>query len=75
MFDAMKGQDYYRYNGSLTTPPCSEGVKWFVAQTTATASEAQVQSFVNAFNPNARPVQPRNDRTVLGYRIPVDVAG
>ena len=36
---------YYRFNGSLTTPPCSEGVRWFVIKKPVTASNAQIQQF------------------------------
>ena len=58
---------YYRYEGSFTTPPCTQGVKWILSETSARASEAQVDAFVAAFDPNARPVQARNGRTVSKY--------
>jgi len=57
---------FYRYNGSLTTPPCSETVKWFVFATPMTMSQKQWLSFKSLYaNPeNNRPVQPTNDRPV-----------
>ncbi len=58
--------DYYRFNGSLTTPPCSEGVWWFVVKQPATASKAQIEQFSKVMgHPNNRPVQPVNARVVL----------
>ncbi len=59
-------RDYYRFNGSLTTPPCSEGVWWLVMKKTATASKAQIEQFSKTMgHPNNRPVQPVNARPVL----------
>jgi carbonic anhydrase len=56
-----KERDYYRFNGSLTTPPCSEGVHWFVIKQPATASKAQIEQFSNAVGfANNRPIQPAN---------------
>jgi carbonic anhydrase len=53
----------YRYDGSLTTPPCSEGVQWSVLQGTITMSQAQMDAFTSRFSAaNNRPVQPTNDR-------------
>lgn len=58
--------DYYRLNGSLTTPPCSEGVRWLVLKQPLTASAAQVRAFAEAMNaPNNRPVQPVGARVFL----------
>lgn len=54
---------YYRYNGSLTTPPCSEGVQWLLMNTPVELSEAQVTAFQQIFHGNARPIQPINERT------------
>lgn len=57
---------YYRYSGSLTTPPCSEGVKWVVFKTALTASTAQIEKLENALaHTNSRPVQPLYGRVVL----------
>jgi carbonic anhydrase len=56
---------YYHYMGSLTTPPCSEGVKWFVATEPMPIGSKQVDQFVSLVNFNARPVQPLATRRVL----------
>ena len=57
---------YHHYKGSLTTPPCSEGVRWFVLSQPITMSAAQIQKFEAAAAPNARPVQPLNSRLMIG---------
>lgn len=58
--------DYYRFSGSLTTPPCSEGVLWLVLKEPITASKEQIQAFQNAVgHANNRPVQPVNARAIL----------
>ena len=58
--------DYYRFNGSLTTPPCSEGVLWIVMKGHPTVSAAQAEKLQHAVHgPNNRPVQPLNARVVL----------
>lgn len=56
---------YYNYAGSLTTPPCSEGVNWMVMTTPVEVSSGQVQAFAAIFPQNNRPVQALNERTVL----------
>lgn len=56
---------YYHYQGSLTTPPCSEGVMWYVLQNHGTVSEAQIAQFNGIFQGDARPVQPLNGREVV----------
>jgi carbonic anhydrase len=58
-------QSYYRYNGSFTTPPCTEGVKWFVMSNPVELSDAQMGAFEAIYNGNYRPVQPFNARTFL----------
>lgn len=55
----------YRFQGSLTTPPCSEGVNWHVAQTTVTASADQIRAMNSIMGNNARPIQPLNGRLVV----------
>ena len=55
----------YRYNGSLTTPPCSEGVKWIVLTTPVEMSESQIAAFKAIIYGNNRPVQPLNGRELL----------
>lgn len=54
---------FYRYDGSLTTPPCSEGVKWQVMKNTVAVSQAQIDAFKAIFENDARPVQSLNERT------------
>ncbi|MDZ7589351.1 MAG: carbonic anhydrase family protein [Rubrivivax sp.] len=59
-------RDYYRYNGSLTTPPCTEGVRWVVMKKPMTVSKEQIQAFQTTLGfANNRPVQPVNARPVL----------
>lgn len=58
--------DYYLYNGSLTTPPCSEGVRWIVMRQPVEVSADQVQHYRDLLGfDNNRPVQPTNARIVL----------
>lgn len=57
-------QRYYQFMGSLTTPPCTEGVLWMVLKTPQTLSPTQLRLFARLFPLNARPVQPLNDRVV-----------
>lgn len=56
-------QTTYRYVGSLTTPPCTEGVKWNVMVEPIEMSEAQLGAFTAIFEGNNRPVQPLEGRT------------
>ncbi len=59
-------RDYYRFNGSLTTPPCSEGVRWLVMKEPITASKKQIETFTRVMHhPNNRPIQPTYARPVL----------
>ena len=58
-------RSYYRYNGSLTTPPCTEGVKWFVMAAPVELSTSQIAAFRSIYDNNYRPVQPLNARTFL----------
>ncbi len=57
---------HYHYTGSLTIPPCTEGVEWFVMKDTLELSEIQLKAFQALFPVNARPVQSLNDRVVSG---------
>ena len=59
---------YYTFEGSLTTPPCSEQVRWFVLKRAVEASAAQVQQFAARYPNNARPTQKLNDRVVKETR-------
>ena len=56
---------YYRYMGSLTTPPCSEGVNWYLLTQPISASMEQVRKFTAAVDANNRPTQAINNRLVL----------
>jgi carbonic anhydrase len=54
----------YRYEGSLTTPPCTEGVQWTVSGEAIQVSAGQLATFRTLYTGNNRPVQPQNDRLV-----------
>jgi carbonic anhydrase len=62
----------YRYDGSLTTPPCSEGVKWIVMTTPIQMSAEQINAFRAIISGNNRPVQPLNSRVVETDRVVTD---
>ena len=55
---------YYTFTGSLTTPPCSEGVTWFVLKSPTPVSNAEVARFARLYPMNARPTQPLNGREI-----------
>jgi len=57
--------DHFHYAGSLTTPPCSETVSWYVLRQPVEASAAQIGAFAALFDNNARPTQPVNRRFLL----------
>jgi carbonic anhydrase len=57
-------QRYYQFMGSLTTPPCSEGVLWMVLKQPMKISKVQYKLFSQLYPNNARPVQPVNGRPV-----------
>jgi len=56
---------HYRYSGSLTTPPCTEGVLWLVLEATGSVSREQVDKFVKLIGEDARGPQPLNGRRVV----------
>jgi len=63
--DLLPGNlSYFNYSGSLTTPPCSEGVNWMVLAAPNYIAPAQVDEFTALFPKSTRPVQALNDRTV-----------
>jgi carbonic anhydrase len=59
-----KDQRYFQFIGSLTTPPCTEGVLWMVMKQPTQLSREQIRMFQQLFPSNARPVQPVNGRAV-----------
>ncbi|MCB5194940.1 carbonic anhydrase [Deefgea salmonis] len=58
-------RQYWTFMGSLTTPPCSEGVRWLVLKTPQTLSAAQIARFEREFPMNARPIQSLQQRAIL----------
>ena len=56
---------YYTFQGSLTTPPCSEGVTWFVMKQSVTVSEEDIAKFGRLYRHDARPTQPVYNREIL----------
>jgi carbonic anhydrase len=60
-----EGSGYYRYMGSLTTPPCTEGVNWFVMKQPIYASKEQLDRFRSIMRGNNRPTLPVNQRLIV----------
>jgi carbonic anhydrase len=60
-----EGRAHYRYSGSLTTPPCTEGVMWLILKETGSVSKEQVATFVKMIGEDARGPQPLNGRLVV----------
>lgn len=59
-----KKTGYYRYEGSVTAPPCSEGVTWYVMKTPVEVSRDEIAAFAKLYPHDVRPVQPLNGRAV-----------
>ncbi|HEY2338759.1 MAG TPA: carbonic anhydrase family protein [Burkholderiales bacterium] len=59
---------YYSFQGSLTTPPCSEEVRWFVLKTPVKIADSEIAAFGKLYPMNARPTQPRNGRAIEATR-------
>jgi carbonic anhydrase len=65
IYDALpQDQRYYAYFGSLTTPPCTEGVLWLVLKQPVQISPEQLYMYTQLYSNTARPLQPRNGRTI-----------
>ena len=62
LLPASKG--YTTYSGSLTTPPCSEGVTWLLLNDPIEISKKQIDAFSKIIEANNRPVQPLNGRSL-----------
>ncbi|CAK9883643.1 MAG: Carbonic anhydrase [Candidatus Erwinia impunctatus] len=59
-------KSYYRFSGSLTTPPCSEGLSWLVIKQPLTLSEKQLNKFTKILkHTNNRPIQPLRGRVIV----------
>jgi carbonic anhydrase len=63
-----KDRSYYTYMGSLTTPPCSEGVLWMVMKSPVSISLEQLNVFAKLYPMNARPIQPAKGRLIKESR-------
>lgn len=63
-----RNTSYYTYEGSLSAPPCTEGVTWYVLKTPMTVSPAQIAAFAKLYPHNVRPPQPLNGRVVKEAR-------
>lgn len=78
---SLNTRDFYSFDGSLTTPPCSEGVKWAVLKEVQPISSTQLSQFTALWagkssfangNGNNRQAQPLNDRVVYFYSEEAD---
>ena len=63
-----KETGYFVFAGSLTTPPCTEGVRWIVLKSPVKVSKSDLAQFAARYPHNARPTQPMNGRKVLASR-------
>ncbi len=61
-------RNYWTYMGSLSTPPCTEGVRWYVLEDPITLSRDQLRAFTALFPLNSRPVQDPHGRIIEGNR-------
>ncbi|MEH6419668.1 carbonic anhydrase [Pseudomonas sp. CGJS7] len=62
-----KSHGYYHYLGSLTTPPLTENVEWYVLPTPVTMSKQQIDGFLSHYRRNNRNIQPLNGRPLIRY--------
>jgi len=63
LIDSLDEEEFWSYNGSLTTPPCTEGVKWTVMRKVQPISQKQFED-LTALADNNRELQPINSRTL-----------
>lgn len=59
-----QNKDHFTYTGSLTMPPCTEGVRWIVMKNPITASDKQMKKLKQIMGANSRPIQPLNSRMI-----------
>ncbi|MDD2884323.1 MAG: carbonic anhydrase family protein [Dechloromonas sp.] len=59
-----EARNYYTYMGSLTTPPCTEGVRWLVLKQPVALSDEQIKIFSRLYRNNARPIQRTSERLI-----------
>ncbi|MCY1036071.1 carbonic anhydrase family protein [Corallococcus sp. BB11-1] len=64
-------RSFFHYPGSLTTPPCTEGIQWYVLSTPIQLPQARIDAYrvLAHLNPSNRPLQPRNARPVTLIRV------
>ncbi|MDR1448158.1 MAG: carbonic anhydrase family protein [Candidatus Ancillula sp.] len=62
-----ENMSYWHYIGSLTTPPLTEGVNWYILKTPITVSTSQLEKFNSFYNYNNRNIQPLSDRSVIDF--------
>ncbi|ATE72424.1 Carbonic anhydrase [Lysobacter capsici AZ78] len=62
-----KSRGYYHYLGSLTTPPLTENVEWYVMPAPVTMSKKQIDAFLSHYRRNNRNIQPLNGRPLIRY--------
>lgn len=67
-----ENKDYYKYTGSITTPPCIENVAWFILKEPIELSAEQIETFRVVHDHNVRPLQSLNSRTVRSTGIFTD---
>lgn len=66
---------YWRYDGSLTTPPCTQDVNWAVMAEPVEVSAAQIAAFTAAYQDNERPLQALNSRTFISTPATLPATG
>jgi carbonic anhydrase len=61
-------RSYWSYTGSITVPPCTEGVHWLAMQTATELAQDQWQAFAKLYPDDARPIEPTNKRKIAASR-------